>query len=226
LNFRRAPADVAIPEGNIVGTTLIAGLSWLLLGQASPAPSAGTVVEPQAADQQQLAPPAMNQPLDGAPAPDRAPVGYAGVPGPEGRNPLPRPKSDPPRLVWTGFKMAGDRSELFLQTTRPITFEVTEATAGRAPKLSVFLRNCRIHLKNNARRIDTRFFASSVEEVSARQRRKDVELMVTLEGAAAPTPRTEPGPDGTHFLVLSFPPGRAQAPAAAPAIDERVADPR
>ena len=70
-------------------------------------------------------------------------------------------------------------------------------------------------MKNNARRIDTRFFASPVEQVSARQRRKDVELMVTLEGAAAPTTRTEPGPDGTHFLVLSFPPGRAQAPAAA-----------
>jgi hypothetical protein len=216
-----------------VGSTLIAGLAWLLLGQISPPPAGNAPVEPPADDQttspsasQPLAPPAMNQPLDGPPARERPPVGYAGVPGPEGRSPFAAPKSDPPRLVWTGFKMAGDRSELFLQTTRPITFEVTEATAGRAPKLSVFLRNCRIHLKNNARRIDTRFFASPVEQVSARQRRKDVELMVTLEGAAAPTTRTEPGPDGTHFLVLSFPPGRAQAPAAAAAIDERVADPR
>ena len=211
-----------------MGTTLIAGLSWLLLGQVSPAPLGSAPAAVPAADSQSqpLAPPAMNQPLDGAaPAPTRPLAGYAGVPGPEGRNPLPHPRSDPPRLVWTGFKMAGDRSELFLQTTRPVTFDVTEAAAGRAPKLSVFLRNCRIHLKNNARRIDTRFFASPVEEVSARQRRKDVELMVTLEGAAAPTSRTEAGPDGTHFLVLSFPPGRAQAPAA-PAIDERAADPR
>ena len=52
------------------------------------------------------------------------------MPGPEGRNPLPHPKSDPPRLVWTGFKMAGDRSELFLQTTRPVTFEVAEGPHG------------------------------------------------------------------------------------------------
>lgn len=215
-----------------MGSTLIAGLAWLLLGQVSPPPVGSAPVEPPAEDPtaspsaSQLAPPAMNQPLDGPPARERQPVGYAGVPGPEGRSPFQPPRSAPPRLVWTGFKMAGDRSELFLQTTRPITFDVVDGTAGRAPKLSVFLRNCRIHLKNNARRIDTRFFASPVEEVSARQRRKDVELMVTLEGAAAPTTRTEPGPDGTHFLVLSFPPGRARAPAAAPAIDERVADPR
>jgi len=97
--------------------------------------------------------------------------------------------------------------------------------AGRAPRLSVLLRNCRIHLKNNARRIDTRFFASPVEEVSARQRRKDVELAVTLEATATPTARTEAGPDGTSFLVLSFPPGKAQA-AAAPPADERTANPR
>lgn len=205
-----------------MGSTLIAGLAWLLLGQVTPGPVEN--VPPAPANDQPLAPPALNQPLDGAPAPVRPPVGYAGVPGPEGRNPLPHPKSDPPRLVWTGFKMAGDRSELFLQTTRPVTFDVVEGAAGR--KLSVFLRNCRIHLKNNARRIDTRFFASPVQEVSARQRRKDVELVVTLETSAAPTTRTEPGPDGTHFLVLTFPPGRAQAPAAAAPIDERVADPR
>ena len=211
-----------------MGSTLIAGLAWLLLGQVSPPPTGSAPAEPPTADQpeQPLAPPAMNQPLDGAPVSERPPVGYAGVPGPEGKSPFAAPRSHPPRLVWTGFKMAGDRSELFLQTTRPVSFDVVDGAAGKAPKLSVFLRNCRIHLKNNARRIDTRFFASPVEQVSARQRRKDVELMVTLEGAAAPTARTEPGPDGTHFLVLSFPPGQAQAPAAAPPIDERVADPR
>jgi hypothetical protein len=212
-------------EGNIVGSTLIAGLGWLLLGQVSPPSINEPAAAPPPAVDQPLNPPAVNQPLDGAPARARPAAGYAGVPGPEGRNPLPHPRSDPPRLVWTGFKMAGDRSELFLQTTRPITFDVSEAAAGHAPRLSVLLRNCRIHLKNNARRIDTRFFASPVQEVSARQRRKDVELAVTLEATATPIARTEAGPDGTSFLVLSFPPGKAQAPAAPP-VDERAADPR
>jgi hypothetical protein len=171
-------------------------------------------------------PPGPNEPLDRAPG-AAALAPYAGVvPGPDARNPLGRPRSEPPRLVWTGFKMAGDKSEIFLQTTRAVSYELGDPVMkGGAPRLTVFLRNCRIHLRNNGRRLDTRFFATPVEEVSARQRRKDVEIAVSLEAAAVPTVRTEPGPDGTQFLVLTFPPGRAQQPTAAPAVDERLADP-
>jgi hypothetical protein len=188
-----------------VQSVLFAAVS-LLAAQAEPAPA--VAADPAAA----------------VPAAGRI---YAGVsPGSEARNPLGNPRSDPPRLVWTGFKMAGDRSEIFLQTTRTVSYELGDPVvrAGQ-PRLTVFLRNCRIHLRNNGRRIDTRFFASPVEEVSARQRRKDVEILVSLEASAAPSARTEPGPDGTQFLVLSFPPGRAQQPAAAPPIDERALDP-
>ena len=188
----------------------------------------GTTVEPPAVEQP-LTPPSSGQPLDGPATPAPTLVGYGGVvPGVEGRNPLAHPKSDPPRLVWTGFKMAGDRSELFLQTTRPVTYELSArgpagSAAGRAPRMSVFLRNCRIHLKNNGRKLDTRFFATPVEEVTARQRRRDVEILVSLEATTAPTARTEPGPDGTQFLVLSFPPGKAQSPKADAPVDERLA---
>jgi hypothetical protein len=154
-----------------------------------------------------------------------APGPYQGVvPGPEARNPLPHPRSDPPRLIWTGFKMAGDRSEIFLQTTRPVVHEMPPASgkAGEARRgsLSLLLRNCRIHLRNNARKIDTRFFATPVQGVSARQRRKDVELSIALKEAAVPEVRVEPGPDGTQFVVLSFPAGTAEAAAPArPAAD-------
>jgi hypothetical protein len=197
-----------------LASTLIAAVSWLMLGQVTPGPVAG---EPTA---QRVAPPAVNQPLDAPATPAPAAAGYAGVAGPEAASPFTPPRSDPPRLVWTGFKMAGDRSELFLQTTRPVSYEVSQGEGKtRSPKLTVFLRNCRIHLKNNGRRLDTRFFATPVEEVSARQRRKDVAIQIALEAEAVPTARTEAGPDGTHFLVLSFPPGRAQ-PATAPANDE------
>jgi hypothetical protein len=79
------------------------------------------------------------------------------------------------------------------------------------PVMSVFLRNCRIHLKNNGRRLDTRFFASPVAGVAIRQRRKDVELDISLKEAAAPVPRLEDGPDGSQFIVLEFPPGRPAA---------------
>jgi hypothetical protein len=158
--------------------------------------------------------------LPGDPAPP--PARYAGVvPGPDARNPLPRAAAAPPRLVWTGFKMVGERSEIFLQTSGPVTYDVGPRGAGakghHGPALSVFLRNCRIHLKNNGRRLDTRYFSTPVAGVVIRQRRKDVELSIALKEPATPSPRVEPGPDGTQFIVLEFPPGRAPAPQ----VDER-----
>jgi hypothetical protein len=64
--------------------------------------------------------------------------------------------------------------------------------------------------------LDTRFFATPVAKVVARQRRKDVELVISLKEDALPEPRNEVGPDGTHFLVLQFPLGKPDVPARAP----------
>jgi hypothetical protein len=202
-----------------VQSALLAGLSWL-------AAQTGQVETPAAGE---LVVPSVDQALDGTAAVPVRPGGYPGpAPGQDAKNPLTTPRSDPPRLVWTGFKMAGQQSEIFLQTTRPVVYELAApsgAARAGAPRLSVFLRNCRIHLKNNGRRLDTRFFATKVEEVSARQRRRDVEIVVELESPATPTVRTEAGPDGTHFLVLTFPPGQAAQPASAGPIDERAIEP-
>lgn len=142
---------------------------------------------------------------------------YKGMaPGSTAKNPLPPPKkTDPTQLVWTGFKMVGDKSQVFLQTTRELTFEVgtpSAAKKGGKASLSVFLRNCRIHLRNNQRPLDTRYFATPVIAFKARQKRKDVELTFQLKEPATAVPRTESGPDGTQFLVLEFPPGRAATP--------------
>jgi hypothetical protein len=141
---------------------------------------------------------------------------YAGLSlDPQARNPLPAPKDDPPRLMWTGFTPGTAGGEIFLQTTRQVAHDMSVTTgAGGRPTLSVFLRNCRIHWKNNARRIDTSFFATPVDGIVARQKRKDVELSIRLKESVVPEVRTAPGPDGSQLLVLSFPAG-AQAAAAA-----------
>lgn len=188
-----------------MNTALYAGL-WLLIAQGDGA----------------VTPPALHEmPSEGAESPSGVPGRgpYQGVvPEPEARNPLPHPRSDPPRLIWTGFKMAGERSEIFLQTTRPVEHELAPATGKAADKragsLSVLLRNCRIHLRNNARKIDTRYFATPVQGVSARQRRRDVELTISLKDAVVPDIRVQTGLDGTNFLVLSFPAGRPVGDAA------------
>jgi hypothetical protein len=165
----------------------------------------------------------LDRALDGE-EPPAAPAGaqkYVGVvPGAETRNPLPPAGKAPPHLIWTGFQVNESGSRVFFQTNMPVTFEVKPADdrSGRKATLSVFLRNCRIHLANNRRNLDTRFFATPVSGVTAHQRRKDVELRITLKERASATPRSEAGPDGTHFLVLEFPPAPGAVPApSAPA---------
>ncbi len=118
------------------------------------------------------------------------------------KNPLPPPKGTAPQLVWTGFQKSENGPLVFLQTSTPTPFEMGVASGKR---ISVFLRNCRIHLDNNSRRLETRFFGTNVLSVQARQRKKDVEIIVTLKAPSLPTPRTDAGPDGSQYVVLAFP---------------------
>ena len=133
------------------------------------------------------------------------------VPGPTGKNPLPAAPKSGPHLVWTGFQMTATGSRVFLQTTQPVQFDLNEGAAKKSGKstLGVLLHGCRIFMANNRRKIDTRFFATPVSGVSARQRGRDVEVHIALRELANAVPHSEAGPDGTQFVVLDFPPGKA-----------------
>ncbi|HEY5281699.1 MAG TPA: hypothetical protein VIM14_02820 [Polyangia bacterium] len=167
--------------------------------------------------------------------PGRAPAlsqRYDGVvPGPTGKNPLPSPPKNGPHLVWTGFQMTATGSRVFLQTTQPVQFDIDEGAAKKSGKstVGVLLRGCHIFMANNRRKIDTRFFATPVSGVSARQRGRDVEVRVALRELANAVPHSEPGPDGSQFVVLDFPPGKASPEPSAlqdlagEAVDDRGA---
>jgi hypothetical protein len=162
-------------------------------------------------------PAALDKALDEPVAPGAGGERYVGVaPGPAARNPLPAPKGKTSHLIWSGFQGTDAGSKVFFQTSQPVTFDMgAGARKGTKPgALSVFLRNCRIHLRNNGRNLDTRFFATPVVGVTAIQRHKDVELRISLKEPVNVTPHTEPGPDGTQFVVLDFPPARPDAPEA------------
>jgi hypothetical protein len=152
--------------------------------------------------------------MDAVPAAPRPALGqkYDGVvPGPTGKNPLPIPPKSGPHLVWTGFQMTATGSRVFLQTTKPVEFDLNEGTAKKSGKstLGVILRGCRIFMANNRRNIDTRYFATPIAGVSARQRGRDVEVNIALRELAEAVPHSEPGPDGSQFVVMDFPPGKA-----------------
>jgi hypothetical protein len=154
----------------------------------------------------------LDEPVTAVPAGGERYVGVA--PGPEARNPLPAPRKGPPHLIWSGFQGGEQGSKVFFQTNHPVTFEVVPRKGAKPGEMSVFLRNCRIHLRNNSRNLDTRFFATPVIGVTAVQRHKDVELRISLKEPVSITPRTEVGPDGSQFLVLEFPPAHVETPEA------------
>lgn len=162
-------------------------------------PVAAQPVTPLEKSMEAVPGPALGQKYDGV------------VPGPVGKNPLPAAPKGGPYLVWTGFQMTATGSRVFLQTTQPVQFDLNEGAAKKSSHstLAVLLRGCRIHMANNRRKIDTRFFATPVSGVSARQRGRDVEIRVVMRERAEAVPHSETGPDGTQFVVLDFPPGKA-----------------
>jgi hypothetical protein len=122
------------------------------------------------------------------------------------------PKGGAPRLIWTGFQVTERGSRVFVQVTRDVQLDVQSVKGG----LAVTLRSCRIHMRNNSRTLDTRFFESPVREVSVHQRRNGVELDIALKEPASATPRKEAGPGGSQFWVLwvlDFAPTAAARPA-------------
>jgi len=149
--------------------------------------------------------------MEAVPSPTPAQKYDGVVPGPAGKNPLPAAPKGGPYLMWTGFQMTATGSRVFLQTTQPVQFDLSEGTTKKSGKsmLAVLLRGSRIYMANNRRNIDTRFFATPVAGVSARQRGHDVEVQVALRERAEAVPHTEAGPEGTQFVVLDFPPGKA-----------------
>jgi hypothetical protein len=177
-------------------------------------PAVGQTAAPPPASQPIVAPTPLEQSMQGVPGPalQPTPQRYDGVvPGPTGKNPLPAAPKGGPHLVWTGFQMTATGSRVFLQTTAPIPFDLDEGRVAKSGKstLAVRLAGCRIHMANNRRKIDTRFFATPVSGVTARQKGHDVEVRIALREVAAGVPHSEPGPDGSQFVVIDFPPGKA-----------------
>jgi hypothetical protein len=118
-------------------------------------------------------------------------------------------KADTALLTWPGFQMLPNGgSRVFLQVSKDPRFEVREETG----RFVVLLESTRVHLRNNRRPLETRYFNTPVRRVRVERRDKKVAVVLELRGQAVPRVRTEPGPDGTfHFLYVEFPPGEWQA---------------
>lgn len=180
----------------------------------APVPAAAAAPAPQ--------PPTDNQPSDGDDVPPPADSAvrppalageYQGVrPGKVPLPPHPPKPGGPPQLTWSGFMLTESGSRVFLQLTQEVPYTV----AHSAREIVVTLKGCRIHRRNNARPVSTRFFATPVAKVQARRHGQDTRVVIGLRQPVQTQPRVEAGEGGYQFLMLDFPRAEEPAPASQP----------
>jgi hypothetical protein len=151
---------------------------------------------------------------------------YGGVvPGraPEGKTHRKAGKSKRLVLSWIGFQpRAGGSSRIFVQLTREAEFD--QEMVGN--KLVVTVYGARFASRNARRRLDTRFFDTSVRDVvpkavrgkrGKRGRRAGVQLAISFKNpsdARTASAQVAAEQDGYNYLYLDFGPGTA-SPAGA-----------
>ena len=136
-----------------------------------------------------------------------------------------RAKRPAPRgtLTWIGFEAKDGGAQVFLQSVAP--FDVSQQVEGG--KLYVYANLTRLGT-NTWRLIDTRFFDNPLSRIDARKARGrkgrgrgGIEIAFafkTAKDAREATVRSEAGPDGMHYVYLTFGPGSGSSPA--PAADD------
>lgn len=131
---------------------------------------------------------------------------YRGVtPGSGGEPPRSQAarKSSGRLLTWPGFQMLpGGGSRVFVQTSRKPHYE----TKRKKDRVELLLEGTRIHLRNNRRPLETRFFDTPVLQVKVERRGRDLAVVVHLREEATAKVHDEPAPEGDfHFVYVDFP---------------------
>ncbi|HZS36769.1 MAG TPA: AMIN domain-containing protein [Polyangia bacterium] len=135
-----------------------------------------------------------------------APTPYKGV-APGGANLPPRApklplKKGPQRLTWSGFQLKDGVPTVFLEVTGTPDYRVDQSGGA----LTVTLKNTVAPLRNNRRPLKVEYFKTSVKEVDAAPKGRDLLVTIHLDGADKPShkERVEPAAGGFQMLVIEI----------------------
>lgn len=139
------------------------------------------------------------------------PVGfYSGV-SVQGNHVPPLPAKElgqtPAMMTWSGFERVGEGSRVFFQLSAPIQHELSETQGGLL--LKVRMRNTKVNVKNNRRRLDLRYFKTPVSEVKIKHQGKDTIAIISLKRASTPRVELVEGKAGYTLLIVQFDEGGA-----------------
>ena len=141
-------------------------------------------------------------------APQKHTAQYDGVTPGSGNN-LPRVeelKNKPGSWVtWPGFRARYDgASQIFLQTTGPIQYTVSETKK----KIIFKLENTKVHLSNNRNPLVTTHFNTPLKRAYLKKRKKHLELILELKQECTFQLSQNTDADGYFYLFIDFPPGK------------------
>lgn len=124
-------------------------------------------------------------------------------------------QSRPALMTWTGFERAPEGSRVYFQLNGAVQHEMQQDGLV----LKVRMRNTKVNVKNNARRLDMRYFETPVREVRVRRVGKDTEATIELKRAANATVQLVDGRAGYKLLTVQFDDARARTAGGGQADD-------
>jgi len=142
------------------------------------------------------------------------PVGfYSGV-SVQGNHvpPFPATSTTPVVMTWTGFERAPEGSRVFFELSAAATYDVDR----KGQTLRIRMRNTKVNVRNNMRRLDLRYFQTPVRTVKVSRRGRDTVATIVLERNAEPTVQIIDGKAGYSLLVVQFADQAATATSTPP----------
>ncbi|WP_146157722.1 hypothetical protein [Enhygromyxa salina] len=115
-------------------------------------------------------------------------------------------------LTWTGFERGDASSRVFFQLSAMVEPDVTTDSA----RVTIKLPRTSVKIRNNRRKLITKFFNTPVNEVKVNRAGKDVLVVLDLRWEVTPTWRFEAGNNGYTVLVVEFPDSPNQTPSVPP----------
>jgi len=116
-------------------------------------------------------------------------------------------------VTWPGFQRTPSGSRVFIQSTRPIGYEKSEAKN----RVILLLKDCHVFLRNNRNPLITSHFTfTPVSRAYLRQKKvkgeKKVELVLELRAKAVPQISQYTDSDGYNYTFIDFPTGNYAPP--------------
>lgn len=131
-------------------------------------------------------------------------------------------------LTWTGFERGETSSRVFFQ----ISAAVEPTVVVEQAQVIVELPRTAVQVRNNRRKLITRYFKTPVTEVEIQRKGKNLRAVIELRWPSEPTWTIEPGPNGYQLLMFEFPDTAATTPSTTeaatpepPAVEEPTTEP-